>query len=421
MFQSIRYMGSKRKLAETIHQLVKDEIQFNGEGYFFDLFAGTNSIAEFFKKDCPIITNDIQDYSYQIALALIKNKNIIICTHDIENLNKIRKKKYDSLSSKFQKYLKIENEIISQKEIGKYVEFINSFPNANDVQNKEGHELAYFFSIDFLNSCRKTDEYLLFTTYFNNSYFSLKQCLQIDSLRFAIDKTTNRNLESETKEIIRAIYLTCLMSTLSIAVNSTSHFAQFHKLNEKNFNWIIERRQKDILEIFNRKMIEFNNSFISTKFSNICLNKNYKSVFEENEELLNETKVIYIDPPYSCAPYSRFYHILETLVKYDYPESLYDGRYRGDRYVSEFNQKGKVLIEFESLLENLIKYDFDVLFSYPLNNDLNFNAEDLLELCNRYYDPSKMMVKKISQNRQAFGNKNAKNGQIEYLILCKKI
>ncbi|MFX0139791.1 MAG: DNA adenine methylase [Candidatus Hodarchaeota archaeon] len=413
-------MGSKRKLASSIYQLIKDQIQLNGVNYFFDLFAGTNSVAEVFKKDCPIITNDIQEYSYQIALALIKNKNKKVNSSDLENLNQIVKDKYNSLSHKFNKYLKIEDEIISNRKIRKYAEFIDSFPHANNKNAANHHELSYLFSKESINSYRTNGEYLLFTTYFNNSYFSLKQCLQIDSLRFAIDNITNGWSEDETQEIIRAIYLTCLMSAMSIAVNSTSHFAQFHKLNEKNFNWIIERRRKDIFKIFNQKIIEFNNSFIPTKFSNICLTKDYKSVFEENNNLLENTKIVYIDPPYSCAPYSRFYHLLETLVMYDYPESLYDGRYRGDRYVSGFNRKREVKKEFTFLLDNMNHYNFSVLFSYPLFNDLNFNADDLVELCSKYYDSSKLKVEKIGQNRQAFGNKKAKNGQIEYLILCKK-
>jgi len=418
--QTIRYMGSKRKLASTIYNLIKSEIQINGDNYFFDLFAGTNSIAEVFKKDCPIITNDIQEYSYQLALALIKNKDIKIDSLEIKKINQLVKDNYDKISNIFDRYLKLEEEIILNRNIRKYAEFISSFPHANNESAANRHELSYLFSKDSINSYRKNDGYLLFTLYFNNSYFSLKQCLQIDSLRFAIDNTTNDWYNDENQEIIRAILLTCLMSALSIAVNSTSHFAQFHKLNEKNLNWIIERRQKDILQVFNQKIAEFNNSFIPTKFSNICLTKDYKSVFEENNNLLENTKIVYIDPPYSCAPYSRFYHLLETLVKYDYPESLYDGRYRGDRHVSRFNHKSKVSNEFRFLLENLIKFDFAVLFSYPLHNDLNFNSENLFELCKQFYYHSKITVKKVPKSRQAFGNKNAKSGQVEYLILCKK-
>jgi len=420
MFQSIRYMGSKRKLASTIYQLVKDEIQLNANDYFFDLFAGTNSVAEVFKKDCAIITNDIQEYSYQLALALIKNKAIKIDSLQIKKINQLAKDNYDRISNIFDRYLELEEEIISNRKIRKYAEFINSFPHANNESAANRHELSYLFSKDSINSYRTNGGYLLFTVYFNNSYFSLKQCLQIDSLRFAIDNMTNDWYNDETQEIIRAIYLTCLMSALSIAVNSTSHFAQFHKLNEKNFNWIIERRQKDIFQIFNQKIIEFNDSFIPTEFDNLCIKKDYKSILQENQTLLKRTNIIYIDPPYSCAPYSRFYHLLETLVKYDYPECYYNGRYRSDRYVSGFNHKSKVLNEFKFLLENLIEYDFSVLFSYPLHNDLGFNAEDLSELCKQYYDPTKPKVETAKQSRQAFGNKNAKNGQVEYLILCKK-
>ncbi|MBD3340832.1 MAG: hypothetical protein GF353_17115 [Candidatus Lokiarchaeota archaeon] len=419
--QTIRYMGSKRKLASIIYQLINNEIQLNGDDYFFDLFAGTNSVAEVFKNDCPIVTNDIQEYSYQIALALIKNKDTKIDSSDLKMLNHIALDKFHSLSNRFDIYSEIENRLISEKKINEYSEFLKSFPHVNNANIIKNHELSYLFTNNALQSYKEKKEYLLFTTYFNNTYFSLRQCLHIDSLRFAIDNITDGWHNDNTMEIKRSIYLTCLMSALSISVNSTSHFAQYHKLNKKNLNWIAERRKKDIFQIFNHKLNEFNDSLIPTKFTNICLKKDYKLVFKENEDLLNKTKLVYIDPPYSCAPYSRFYHILETLVKYDYPESLYDGRYRGDRYVSDFNKKSKVSLEFKSLLENLINYKLDVLFSYPLNNDLNYNAESLLELCNYYYKPSNIVVKKIPHKRQAFGNKNAKNGQTEYLILCKNI
>lgn len=46
------------------------------------------------------------------------------------------------------------------------------------------------------------------------------------------------------------------------------------------------------------------------------------SIFQEDANLLVKkikTDVVYIDPPYNSRQYSRFYHVLETLVKWDKP------------------------------------------------------------------------------------------------------
>jgi len=47
------------------------------------------------------------------------------------------------------------------------------------------------------------------------------------------------------------------------------------------------------------------------------------SIFREDANLLAkqiQTDVVYIDPPYNSRQYSRFYHVLETLTKWDKPE-----------------------------------------------------------------------------------------------------
>ncbi|MGR3914060.1 MAG: DNA adenine methylase [Gammaproteobacteria bacterium] len=46
------------------------------------------------------------------------------------------------------------------------------------------------------------------------------------------------------------------------------------------------------------------------------------TIFRENANLLAkqiQTDVVYIDPPYNSRQYSRFYHVLETLTKWDKP------------------------------------------------------------------------------------------------------
>ena len=59
---------------------------------------------------------------------------------------------------------------------------------------------------------------------------------------------------------------------------------------------------------------------------NKTYNLDYKKLLKLKE--LKDVETFYLDSPYSGEQYSRFYHILETLVKYDNPEVLFKAKYR---------------------------------------------------------------------------------------------
>lgn len=76
---------------------------------------------------------------------------------------------------------------------------------------------------------------------------------------------------------------------------------------------------------------------------------------------LSKVETFYLDPPYTIDHYSRFYHVLETLVAYDYPELeektfhgkkyLMNGRYRNDRVQSNYCIPSKGKNEFSLLIK----------------------------------------------------------------------
>jgi adenine-specific DNA-methyltransferase len=69
--QNRRYTGSKAKLVDWIMEVIERECE--GET-FFDIFTGTGIVAEYFKKDYKIYSNDILYFSYIIQKAKIENK-----------------------------------------------------------------------------------------------------------------------------------------------------------------------------------------------------------------------------------------------------------------------------------------------------------------------------------------------------------
>ena len=431
--QTIRYMGSKRKLLDFIVPEIRRLVPRGG--MILDLLAGANSVSYAMKKDYRIITNDIQEYSWVIANALILSKSIPTDLLDEakRELESHYTRNYEQLASWFNRYLEIEASHLANPELRPYKQFYDSFPYYNNPNGNSklpmDVEFLCLFSQDNIKIYKKQPErfpYLLFSTYFANGYFGIRQSLEIDSLRYAIDKVIEEanSLTPQEKLVKKSIYLTSLMSAMSKAVSGTGHFAQFHKIDtEHTLRFAVEARAFSIKELFYQKLGEFVNSFQSTHFDNICLNEDYTHALER-EDLLREVDLVYVDPPYSNAHYSRFYHVLETLVKYDYPDSTYIGRYRDDRYQSGFCRKGEVRSEFRELLVKLSRFEFDVVISYVSNdkakntsNVFGFGGEDLIDLCRDHY--LDVEVKYRDHRHQAFGNKKARyGGKTEYLILC---
>jgi adenine-specific DNA-methyltransferase len=80
--------------------------------------------------------------------------------------------------------------------------------------------------------------------------------------------------------------------------------------------------------------------------------------------IIEEGSIVYADPPYQSVHYSRFYHALETLVRYDYPKLLYKGRYRDDRHQSPFCKKTTVNQAFNSLFSAVKEKEAHLALSY---------------------------------------------------------
>jgi len=71
----MRFIGSKSNLLENIEIVVNENITDKVDT-FMDLFSGTGTVGEFFKKKYRIISNDILYFSYILQKAKIENNSI---------------------------------------------------------------------------------------------------------------------------------------------------------------------------------------------------------------------------------------------------------------------------------------------------------------------------------------------------------
>jgi adenine-specific DNA-methyltransferase len=407
----MKYMGSKRELLPDIKKTVKKIVPVNST--ILDLFAGTASVGAYLKHDFNIISNDIQSYSQVIAKSLIGSSSIEL-PEDIHllifNLEKYYIENKEKLIDLFPRAYAKSNLFVDikkgewlEKDRIDYLSFFNIFPSSSNDFKTNSQELKKLKSMYFK---RNKDPYLQTCFLFSETYFSFEQAMDIDSIRYAIDMVT-------TNDELKSILLSALMYAYSYCSSGTGHFAMYRDIvdvssAEDTFIY----RKKRVWEYFIRKVDDI------ISYHQYIPNKTYTAYSMDYEDLLNnkcmkDVDLIYADPPYSFVHYSRFYHAVESLVKYDYDTPTFKGRYRSDRHQSPFCQKTNVKQAFDLLFKKAQEHKSNVLLSYSDTGMITLDEIKKIIIDNGF----KNKVQSISYDHSTLGRKGHKSNAIsEYLI-----
>lgn len=418
--RAIQYLGSKLNVKNEIAMIIKNISISNN--IIVDAFAGTGVIGNELKFDYKIISNDIQKYSNLINKILLSstiNKTImeVSIKNDILE-NESYKKNISYLSNIFKEQLEKEREIIKNNNFELLAEFISSqlfYDGTNYIKginlefDKVYENVLKFFNIKNIEQIKKNREYyMLFSLYYLNGYFSLFQCNVIDSVRYAIDK-----IDNEEKKQYLLFLLLHAISEVTCSVGK--QFAQPLKLKDKNLK-IKELSAKrcirdwklDIIE----KMENMHEKFSKEIKVGLYINEVYNLEIDSLLFMLKEKKglIYYLDPPYTIEHYSRFYHVLEVLVDYNYPklekriikgrEQLLNGRYPINRFQSPLSIISKAKEQFERMFKSISESESKLVLSYSdAENEGRSRVvtrNDLIKLLEKYF--KKVEIYEIEHN-----------------------
>ena len=312
---------------------------------------------------------EIVEYDYIHTIRYMGNKNKLLSAiiPEIENVTKPGDVVCDLMAgtNSIGYALKKRNKIISN-DIQFYSYVIGSFMLGNDVPPNKAK--AHLELDDYFDENVAEKRYSFFVDNYTDTYFSGEQCLEIDSFRYAIDNAPKKN---------KWFYLTVLMSVMCKAQSTTGHFAQFM---DKSHKRIIPLRALSIYKLFYEKIDEFKD-FVVSDFDNVCFNLDFNQLL--SDPIMKTVKCIYVDSPYTSDQYSRFYHVLETVCKYDNPVLEHKAKYRNDRPMSDFCYKNKVLGEFEKIISFGSKNNCPLVISY--SNHGVIPPDNILEVGKKYY------------------------------------
>ncbi|MDR1323460.1 MAG: DNA adenine methylase [Candidatus Margulisbacteria bacterium] len=201
-----------------------------------------------------------------------------------------------------------------------------------------------------------------FSRNFGGKYFSNDSAKIIGFIREHLE-ANKRKLTSREYYII----LASLLYAVDRIANTVGHFDAYFK-------------KKNIYDKFSLKLLE-------------SIESPHISIYQEEANCLVgqiTADVVYIDPPYNSRQYSRFYHVLETLTKWDKPR-LYGVALKPEpENMSEYCRVN-AKVKFQELISNLkAKY---IVVSYNNTYESKSNSSK-----------NKILLKEIKQILQDKGS-----------------
>lgn len=348
-----RYIGNKTKLLPFLMETIAEEAPLNAT--VVDLMSGTGSVAVALRKEgYHIIASDMMTYSkhHLVTQLLLDAPPTFQKTIDHLNL------KNDGISE----YEAVLNYLNSLPERESY--FFNEF--SPDGKPRNG------------SPCRK--------------YFTSQNAKKIDAIREQINTWIENNIITSEEESV-------LKHTLIMAVNDVANISGTYGYFLSSFN------------ANSLKPIVLNPiQFVREGSTNHIVVQG----FAEDIASTISADVCYIDPPYMKRQYAANYHILETIARGDFPETIGKSGLRNwwDQH-SKFCTKTKIRESFSKVISEMNCNKF--IISYSEDGLLTLN--ELLDLFSSFGD---VKYKTVEYSRFRSNNSTLSKNINEYIIILSK-
>lgn len=446
-FRPIQYLGSKLRLVNEISEIVELNKTSN---IVCDLFSGSGVVSHYLANKNNVISLDIQYYSTVISEALTNGRKLLDSEITLFINEAISNPLFSELKYVYEPLTNLEDSLLKTKletdndklNFARFTEECSVYTYLKSDERKSSSDKIVYNALNkfkkrFIDVPENVKKISYCSLYYGGVYFSFHQSLIIDALLVKINEL---KLVDKPKY---SILLASLLSTLSeIVATVGKQFAQPMKLTDKNnkpkvllASRTVRDRNYDVISIFTKWLKEYSkNSHQNSR--NKAITSDYKYFLNTSKEKIG---CFYADPPYTIDHYSRFYHILETIALYDFPELavmnktnigsvIMKGLYRVERFQSSFCIPSQVKGAFTDLFRGASKFGCPLLLSYsPFDKNTSnrprlLSIDEIIALANLYYEIVEVIDIKEHQHRKLNKVQNnydsIMNGEV--MILCRQ-
>lgn len=403
----IRYMGNKQQLAGEVATFCET---LSPSRRLVDLFGGMGSVAGAAALSRRNVwANDIQQYAQLATRCLITNEAE---APDADWARRILLPSYrtnlSALRERFEAPMRAEQRVLRSGNIAELRDLQSTWRHA-------GNDASVASEVATLRDSPSRPARLA-VLLFAWGYFGLTQAAELDSIHQAIqDARDEEVIDAEVADWFRLAWL----QTASRLASTPGHFAQYLRpSSDAGATRILTARRRagwdSLLEDISTIRPYGDRAW---RTGNRVLGHDALEIWPHLDALGVGPAVFYADPPYSKEHYSRYYHVLETLTRYDYPESHGAGRYRADRFRSTFAVKSEVLDSVRLIANEISKREGVLLLSYPstglLTAQLGIDPTALLE---EYFGNVSLAIQRKARH-STLGARHGVAGQevIEYV------
>lgn len=404
----IRYMGNKQQLAGEV--AVFCESLSDGRR-LVDLFGGMGSVAGAAAAGGRSVwVNDIQSYAQLATRCLIASSAEPPPADAARRaLLPAYRRNLSSLRERYAAALESERHVLRRGDL-------EGLRRLQEEWRHAGNDPDVAAEVRALRDGRDDGPWRLATLLFSWGYFGLRQAVELDSIRCAIDDAqAHESIGEEQADWLRLAWL----QTASRIASAPGHFAQFLRpTSDAGARRIVAARRRAAWDsLLDDISILRPYGDPAWRADNRILGQDALTIWPELDALDVGPAIYYADPPYSKDHYSRYYHVLETLTRYDYPDAEGAGRYRPDRFRSTFALKSEVVGSLRTIAREVAARDGVLLLSYPstglLTARLGISPAALLD---EYFEDVQLAISRAARH-STLGGRHGAAGQdvVEYV------
>ena len=394
VWRPIHYLGSKLRMAEAL-RLTLDQMDPTG-GRLLDLFSGSGTVSAAVAGTRDVTAADIQEYSRVLCSAVLNP--IDASTFDVAAFRGLVDQQARANIEAAASLIAHEEFCLSEAAGGSAEGVCELIDHASMLAFETGQPSV---SSRFALAHRQTRQAVargkhpsVILRFYGGLYFSYKQAAELDALLTI----------AHGAGVQRDVILAAIISTASEVVNTVGkHFAQPIRPRTSDgqpkrhlIAKIVRDRATEVIPLFQ--------DWLARYLSLEVTGRDHKVIRGDYADVLSEmdgVSVVYADPPYTRDHYSRFYHVLETMCRWDDPgvsttrirakAAIYSrGMYRADRYQSPFCIKSQAPGAFEKLFAGVKRLGAPLVLSYSpfTRGDMHprvMGVDQICEIAKRYF------------------------------------
>lgn len=343
----MQYLGSKKRLAPQLAAALRQHLPHTTA--LVDLFGGTGAVSlAALDQRWRVHANDVQPYARMVLRSLLATPTdgldeLLWAVSALRSPSALLTGARVELAS----LLEEEERHLPDPDWQEYAAFCEATPLVQGTADEAAR-------------LQEERPWALFCTWYPNTYFGIRQCLELDALA----ELASRLPEGQATHLRAAA-----VAAMTYAVSSTTHLAQYLRPSSARAVKTLAMRRS--ISVVNRVLHSLDALRRRGPVrAGQVLGLDYLDALDALP--LGPRIAVYADPPYFKEHYSRYYHVLDTFCLYDWPELTFnprigrttEGRYRDDRIVSPFGKKARVRPAFRALMERCRQAGSPLAISY---------------------------------------------------------